>query len=568
MNKKNSKAQAAGQQATAAAANTANPATLKKPSLSKEDLISYGALAVVILLVILIRSKFVNIPFERDEGAYSLNGRSLLEGKIPYKDFYEQKFPGVFYFYAFMVSVFGATVKGMHIGFIFLNIASLLLLFFAARKLFSPFAGLITATTFAIVSITPTLSGFTIQSEHGVAFFSCLGIFLYAVAREKQRWYWYLIMGLAFGAAFMVKTTGLFMMGWGGIILLTDFFFSKERVFKDLVIRVTWYGIGAFFVIGILFLIIYMKGAFKDMIYFVYDIPKYYVNRISREEGMKYFEYSRDAVVANYKFLWIHGMLALALCFIKSIDWKTRFFVFTLAFMSFLTIVPGYYFYGHYWIQTLPGLAMLSGITYYCFTLLLKDRFKVTSPGLKYIYLGVFAVFVCMHLSKQKSYYFHPNYDLILRQVYGNNPFPETMQIANYLNQIAKPEDQVAVFGSEPQLYIYMNKKCPTRHIFFSTLVASIPEHKQFQREFVAEIEKEKPKYFVFYRHAVSLLVQANTDQYVFEWANKYLTENYKVIGVVDMPDGQLNSTNVFGKESETYQPKGQNVIYIFEKKT
>ena len=156
---------------------------------------------------------------------------------------------------------------------------------------------------------------------------------------------------------------------------------------------------------------------------------------------------------------------------------------------------------------------------------------------------------------------------MIMRQTYGNNPFPETMDIANFLNQRMKPQDQLAVFGSEPELFIYTNKMSPTRHIFFSTIVASIPAHKEFQREFVKEVEAAKPKYFVFYRHSVSLLVQPNTDQYVFEWANKYLADNYKVIGLVDMPDGQLSGTNVFDETVNTYQPKGQNVIFIFERK-
>ncbi|MDI1355629.1 MAG: glycosyltransferase family 39 protein [bacterium] len=536
--------------------------------VTQEEKISYLLLALIIFLVVLIRSKFLLIPYERDEGGYSYYGKLLLSGKIPYKDFYEQKLPGIFYFYAMMISIFGSSVKEMHTGFIFLNIATILLLFFASKRLFTPFTGLITAVTFALVSLTPNLSGFTIQAEHGVAFFSSLGIYLYTLVRVNKKWYWYVLMGLALGSAFMVKTTGLFVMFWGGLILVIDFVFSKERVVKELLRQVFFYCLGAISVVAFLLITIYVKGSFNDLVFWVYNIPKYYVNRISYEDGVKYFGYSRDAIVMNYKFLWVHSVLALALCLIRSIDLRTKLFVFSLAILSFLTIVPGYYFYGHYWIQLIPGMAMLSGITYYCVMSLLKNGFNIASPNLKYVYIAVFSVFVLMHLNKQRSYYFSPNYDLILRQVYGNNPFPETMEIAKYLNSVAKPEDQVAVFGSEPELFIYMNKISPTRHVFFSTIVASIPEHKQFQREFVRDIEKVKPKYFVFYRHSVSLLVQANVDQYVFEWANKYLAENYKVIGVVDMPDNTLRSIYKYGVEAAAYQPTAQNVIYIFEKKS
>src|SRR2546423_15060140 len=88
----------------------------------KQGVISYVLLIFTLLLVVLIRSKFFTIPFERDEGAYSYYGKLLLQGKIPYVDFMEQKFPGLFYFYAMIVGLFGDTVKGMHMGFMIVNL--------------------------------------------------------------------------------------------------------------------------------------------------------------------------------------------------------------------------------------------------------------------------------------------------------------------------------------------------------------------------------------------------------------------------------------------------------------
>lgn len=549
-----------------AATSSAASGLLK--SLSKEEKIAYAVLAVILFLIWYIRSNFLGISFERDEGAYSYYGKMLLDGKLPYKDFYEQKLPGVFFFYAFIVSIFGSTVKSLHIAFTLLNMLTVIGLFAALKKMFSAGAAMVGAITYALVSMTAALSGFTIQSEHGVALFSVLGILCYTYSVKSSKWYWYLLSGLSFGAAFMVKTTGLFMMFWGGLILVLDFLFSAQKNWKQFFVHVALYCLGAFVVIGALVLIIVSKGTFTEMVFWVYNIPSYYVNRIPFEEGVKYFGYAKDAIVANHKFLWIHAVIAVFLVVLKQISWKMKFFVLSLAACSFMTIVPGYYFYGHYWIQMIPGVAMLSGIAFFYGTEILGSFLPKQKERIKYAYLVVFGLFCFSHIQKNKTYYFNPNYSLIMRQVYGNNPFPETMDIANFLNTKMKPEDQLAVFGSEPELFIYTNKTSPTRHIFFSTIVASIPEHKQFQREFVKDIETSKPKYFVFYRHSVSLLVQANTDQFVFEWANKYLAENYKVIGLVDMPDGQLNGTNVFDESVNTYQPKGQNLIYIFERKS
>jgi hypothetical protein len=166
-----------------------------------------------------------------------------------------------------------------------------------------------------------------------------------------------------------------------------------------------------------------------------------------------------------------------------------------------------------------------------------------------------------------KSYYFHPNYNVIMRAVYGNNPFPESMEIANYIKSNSTQQDQTVLIGSEPQIYVYLNKKSPSRHAYFAALVADFPQHKQWQREFIKDVEKTKPRYLVYFNHGISLFVQPTADRYIFEWANKYITENYHLVGAADMVDGM--ATNYLWKEQLAgFQQKGQNCIYTYELNT
>jgi hypothetical protein len=534
---------------------------------TKEEKISYGILLGLIFLVVYLRSNFLNIPFERDEGAYGYYGKLLLEGKIPYKDFYEQKFPGIFYFYAFMVGIFGETVKGIHFGFTLLNIATFTLLFFASRRLFSPLAGVITAITYAIVSFTPTLSGFTIQGEHGVAFFVSLGIYFYSYAAKSTSWKYYFLMGLALGGAFMVKTSGMFLVLWGGIAVVIDFLFDgNKRTVKEFFRRTLIYSGGVFLVIGILFLIIALKGSFSEMIYWSYEIPKRYVGKIKWEDGKQYLEYTYKAITTDYKFFWIHSALALGVVLLKNISWRMKLVFIALIGFSTLTIFPGFYFYGHYWIQILPGLSILAGLTFYAINDLIKNRFGIKSANIGYIYVSIFIVATLLHLNKLKDYYFNPNYDRILRTVYGNNPFPETMRIADYINANSKPGDNIVSIGSEPEIYFYTKKHCPSRHAYFSALVDNVPEHKAWQREFVKDVEKAKPRYIIFYNHSISLMVQPDTDKYIWEWYDKYIRD-YNMIGCVDMVDGYMMATYVWKENLATYKPQGKNLIYIYERK-
>ena len=535
-------------------------------SFSVEEKISLALLFCLVVFVVFVRSKFLSIPFERDEGAYGYYGKLLMEGKIPYKDFYEQKYPGIFYFYGFMVSVFGDTVEGLHTGFIFLNVGTIILIYGAARNLFTPIAGLISAITFGIVSLTPFLSGFTVQSEHGVAFFTSLGLFFFSLYNNNGKWLHVFLMGVSFGCGFMVKTSGVFFILWGGLILIINFFFDKKKSFKDIIAQVSIYSGGVFLFIVILFFIIFCKGSFKEMIFWSYEIPKKYVGKIPLETGLKYFGYTKDAIVKDHDFFWIHSFLAVIVCLFKSIDYKRKLFGITLLFFSFCTIVPGFYFYGHYWIMSLPGLAMASGLTYYSIITIMSSGFKIKFNGLKYIYLTIFGIFVCSHVSAYGDYYFNPNYEAILRAVYGNNPFPEAYDVANYITANSKPEDGLVVVGSEPEMYFYTKKKSPSRHAYFAAIVDNVPEHHEWQREFVRDVEKAKPRYFVFFNHGLSLFVQPNTDTYVFDWMKTYIDSNYRIIGVVDMIDGQ-SSVYKWKENALTYRPVSKNIIYVFERK-
>ena len=68
-------------------------------------------------------------------------------------------------------------------------------------------------------------------------------------------------MGIALGLAFMVKTTGVFMSLWGGLIIILDFIFTKPKKFKPFLLNLMAYSLGGLSMIAIFFSIIYFKGS-------------------------------------------------------------------------------------------------------------------------------------------------------------------------------------------------------------------------------------------------------------------------------------------------------------------
>ena len=87
------------------------------------------------LFVGYVRLRLAAVPLERDEGEYAYAGRLILEGIPPYQLAYNMKFPGTYYAYAAIMAVFGQTPWGIHVGLLFVNAATILLVLAVGRRL-------------------------------------------------------------------------------------------------------------------------------------------------------------------------------------------------------------------------------------------------------------------------------------------------------------------------------------------------------------------------------------------------------------------------------------------------
>src|SRR5438477_11240316 len=126
-------------------------------------------LAVVIAVVVFIRIHFLAIPLERDEGEYAYAGQLMLQGIPPYMLAYNMKFPGTYAAYALIMSIFGQTIFGIHLGLLLVNIAKSGLIFLLGRRLMNiSKAGIAAATTYLVLSVSPSVLGLAAHATHFV----------------------------------------------------------------------------------------------------------------------------------------------------------------------------------------------------------------------------------------------------------------------------------------------------------------------------------------------------------------------------------------------------------------
>ncbi len=108
--------------------------------------IAWWVLAAIVLgLTTAIRIRLLGIPLERDEGEYAYAGQLMLQGIAPYKLAYNMKFPGTYAAYAVIMSIFGQTITGIHLGLLFANAATVALVFLLGRRLLNLTAGIAAA---------------------------------------------------------------------------------------------------------------------------------------------------------------------------------------------------------------------------------------------------------------------------------------------------------------------------------------------------------------------------------------------------------------------------------------
>lgn len=117
-------------------------------------------------LVIAIRIRLLGVPLERDEGEYAYAGQLILQGVPPYTLAYNMKFPGTYAAYAAIMSIFGQTITGIHLGLLLVNAATIILVFLLGRQLVNSVVGLTAGMSYAVLSVSPSVLGFAGHATH------------------------------------------------------------------------------------------------------------------------------------------------------------------------------------------------------------------------------------------------------------------------------------------------------------------------------------------------------------------------------------------------------------------
>jgi hypothetical protein len=229
----------------------------------------------------------------------------------------------------------------------------------------------------------------------------------------------------------------------------------------------------------------------------------------------------------------------------------TMFLVF-----SFLAACPGFYFREHYFILMLPAVALLAGAA----VAAAVDHLSGALPVI--ILAGV----VVISVIPQRYYFFHMGNMELSRRLYGPNPFPEAIAVADYIKNHSSRDARVAVLGSEPEIYFYAQRHSATDYIYTYALVEPQPYALQMQDEMIRDIEAVRPEYIVAVNVTTSWLFQPTSPMRIFSWFADYGPKHYDLVGIVDI----VSTTHTVYQwdNAAAYQPRSPYFLRIFKRRS
>ncbi|PYK04104.1 MAG: hypothetical protein DME63_00825 [Verrucomicrobia bacterium] len=478
------------------------------------------------------RIRLLGLPLERDEGEYAYTGQLLLQGIPPYKLAYSMKFPGTAASYALLMSIFGDTTTGIHLGLIVINLVTVGLIFFLGRYLLSELAGLAAAAAYGVISLMPYVLAQAAHATHFVVLPAIAGTSVLLRALDRQSRILILASGCLFGLALLMKQPGLFFVLFGVVYL-----FSRGRSehvkLRQSALRSLIFLLGVTVPLLVTCLLLWNVGVFEQFWFWTIKYAGQYGSQVSIADGLRIFANNLPNAVGTAWPIWGIAASGLVMCMVNRTLRTRAVFLTTFAFFSILAVCPGFYFRPHYFILVLPAVSLLAGLA----VAAALDTIRFGAQNFRFVVLLLFGFALAWPIWAEADFFFERPLAEANRMVNGTNPFPESIKIGEYIRAQSSVSDTIAVLGSEPQIYFYSRRHSATGYIYTYGLMEPQPYAHQMQQEMMREIETAHPKFLVMVVVNKSWLAGRDSDQSILRWADAYCDANYEEVGLINISD-------------------------------
>lgn len=430
--------------------------------------------------------------FGRDQGIYAVVAEGMLAGKMPYRDVWDFKPPGIYFVHATSQLVFGN--KSMMAP-RWLEVIGLLGMVLAFVRLSREFFGGATAGLLggAVAALLHAQLDFWHSGQPEV-FGGMLTVFalVLTVSTSSRRTLVWAGVGLLFGAAFLLKPH----LG-GGAIVCGAYLARREAERSGARAR----GLAAFAVVGIASLVpigatlgwFALRGAWPALYTTFFEITPEYtaINWHGRTALPMLYEALEDAAVRFSAIVPVGCALAALLPKVHRREREIVFLALGITCIHVTGIAMQAKFFAYHYAATLPLLAFVAGLGLYKAWRRLI-RFGVAGAA------GFLGILVLLALARQvmqdlpQSFWdragmrlrFIGGWGGVDRQTLDRElarvadyDLAADRQVARRVAELSRPGDPVFVWGFEPVIYWLAEREPPTRFIY------NVPQRLSLSRD-------------------------------------------------------------------------------------
>ena len=507
-------------------------------------------LLLILLAAASIRIHLLHIPLERDEGEYAFAGQLMLQGIPPYQLAANMKLPGAYDAYAVIMAIFGQSTAAIHVGLLLVNAAAIVLIYFLARRLFTVSAGVAASASYAVLSLGSSVLGTQAHATHFVVLAALAATLLLLRYIESPRSSLLLWSAFLFGLAFLMKQQAILFTVFGAAVCGVHFF--RRSALRTLAL----YGTAAALPFALTCLILWRAGVFPRFWFWTFTYARQYALENSLSDGLVAFTDNFPPILDQNPAIWILAAAGLILLWWKPYNRKSAPFLTAFLVFSFLAVCPGLFFREHYFIQLLPAVALLTGVAVSSARTIFSSR----TP------CWLFAALIVFSLFQQRDFLFRMTPLEACREMYGRNPFPEAIQVADYIRAHSSATARIAVLGSEPEIYFYSTRHSATSYIYTYGLMEPQPYALTMQNEMIREIEASAPEFVVQVVADESWLREPESPTRIFDWWSSYGPAHYRLVGIADIVSEDRTEYR-WDVAAGAYQPQSDHYLAVYRRR-
>ena len=471
------------------------------------------------LVVVFAAANIAVFSFGRDQGIYALLGDGLLHGKLPYRDLWDFKPPGIYFVYAIAQALFGKTMLAVRL----VEIAGLIGLMFAFGRLGQTFFDSKTAGYLggAVAALIHAQLEFwhTAQPETFGGFLTVFALVAtthdYAKRRRMLGW---VLVGVLFGGAFLLKPP----LG-GGALVCAAYLAKKEQLGSGR----RWAGVwpvltvagSALLVVAVCVSWFALRGGWSWLWWTLGEFTPGYTSLSwegQRAPGMLY--YATEEAFFKFSALAAAGVLAAAT--ISPIHGREREGLFLCLGIIALHVtgiaMQGKFFPYHY-AATLPLIAFIAGLGYY------KLWRRCLAGGLTGVIAFaafILAVTAMREASRDLPQRFWERAQMRMSYLLRRPPYDTREALDRHLYYVAdynldadravalelrsrtRSKDPIFVWGFEPVIY-WLADRAPSSRFVYNVAQRTEWERDYARSELMRELERHPPEVFVVQRNDV-----------------------------------------------------------------